>query len=142
MPEGDPFHKKYLHISVYLSIYPIVLFLWNYKYTSGNYSKNLRWQHSLGQRHAHEVLNPQSITRLGGHDKLPVWKEGNLLLPFSAPTEAKNGGSMMESRHISEILKDNSFLFSKEKQVIQPAKSGTLSKGSCSFYIFSLPQYG
>ena len=49
----DPFHK-YLHISVYLSIYPIVLFLWRTTNTLQIIAKTLRWQHSLGQRNAHE----------------------------------------------------------------------------------------
>ena len=105
-------------------------------------AKTLRWQHSLGQRDAHDV-RPQSITCLGRHDKLPVWKEGSLLLPFFSFPRAKMVGQWWNQDIIFEILKDNSlFYFLRKSKSSSLQNQGTLSKGSWSFSIFSLPQYG
>lgn len=91
----------------------------------------------------HTSVRPQSITCLGGHDKLPVWKEGNLLLPYFSSPRAKMVGQWWNQDIISEILKDNSlFYFLRKSKSSSLQNQGTLSKGNWSFYIFSLPQYG
>ena len=100
-------------------------------------AKTLRWQHSLGQRDAHDV-RPQSITCLGRHDKLPVWKEGSLLLPFFSSPRAKMVGQWWNQDIIFEILKDNSlFYFLRKSKSSSLQNQGTLSKGNWSFSIFS-----